>query len=213
MEEAVNEVETTTQPESAPVEQTTDAPVEAPVVESNDTEEKISKVIPYDRFHEVNSKAKQLEEENAYLKAMMERQPQVPGDSPFDEDTAKALDAYVEQKLESKKAADFARRHADELTDPLLSGAVQRLIADANHKGQYVDHEEALNTAKKMLEERIKPQIEQAKNQGIEEGQEVAKKKEQAGAIGQPAKNEPIDESRMSAAEMAKYYNIPRANI
>jgi len=137
--------------------------------------------------------------------------PPLPQAPAFDPETQAALDEALDRKLEERKAIEFARKHAKELEDPILDGAVRRIISDSNLRGQRVDQEEALSQAKEMLEKRLNPQVNKAEAQGFEEGQEVARKKQQASAVGDTgSKSVPKEDDELSAAEFAAKYNLVR---
>jgi hypothetical protein len=92
----------------------------------------------------------------------------------------------------------------------LLRATVKDVIAEANEKGEYIDQEDAFALAKKTISELVTPQAKEAEKQGFQEGQEIAKAKEQAGAIGNSGKREPIDVNKLSAKELEHYLKIPR---
>lgn len=146
-----------------------------------------------------------------------QEQPQIPDSGTnnpeyFDKETQDSLERWYSQKREAEKVAEFRRKHADDLKDPLLDGAVRRIIADANSQGLYKDQEEALAEAKQMLDERTKPQVREAKNEGFEEGAEIARKKQQAGAGGGSKAKEKVDPDSLSAAEFAEIHGLKREN-
>jgi hypothetical protein len=76
-------------------------------------------------------------------------------------------------------------------------------------QGQYVDRDLALEQAKAALDARMKPVKEAAKQEGVVEGQDIAKTKQQLGAVGEPGKVAEVDDSQLTAKELAKKYNIP----
>ena len=115
------------------------------------------------------------------------------------------------QRRENEKAQDFESKHAVELKDRLLRATTKDIIQEANAKGERIDQEAALNQAKKELENRSKPQVTEAKEEGFKEGHELAKAKTQAGAVGSSRDKGTIDPSKLSAKEFAEYYNLPRA--
>lgn len=132
-----------------------------------------------------------------------------PANTVFDDETEAGISSIVEAKLEEKRAQEFARKHADELADPLLRGAVRIEIEEANARGDYMDQEEALANAKRALESRITPKVEAASKESFDEGKEVARRKEQAGAIGGVNSKSPeIDPSELNADEFAAYYGL-----
>jgi hypothetical protein len=62
-------------------------------------------------------------------------QPDGSGEPLFDEQTQAALDANYWANREKEKAAEFVRKHKEELADPVLDGTVRRLLAEAREKG------------------------------------------------------------------------------
>lgn len=144
-------------------------------------------------------------------------------DLPFDEDTLKGLDTYFQRRMEAErttqslqtetqKVEKFFEGHREELvSDPVLRGTIQTLIKDANSQGQYLDHEDAYNQAKNLLNQRVKPMADQARTEGVEEGKELTKTKQQLGGVGPTNKSQPQpNEDDMSFDEYVKYHNIPR---
>jgi hypothetical protein len=203
-EPTVQEEATTSEP-TEEVAQTDDTqPTQAD--ESNQSDD-VVKTVPYDRFKEVNDEVKYLREQVANVQPPVE-QPYVPE---LEEESARAVKQTVLSTVEEIRAAEFERKHADELKDPLLSSRVQAIIRENNSKGQVIDQEAALSQANKELEARINPAIKQAKQDGVKAGQETAHAKEQAGAVGDT--NRPkvdVDPSGLSAEEYAKYYGLKR---
>lgn len=132
------------------------------------------------------------------------------GEELFDPETEKSLQTWYSKQREAEKTREFIQKHSEELADPLLSGAVTHLIREANKKGQYMNQEDALSEAKKMLDERTKPKVEEAKTAAFADGQEIARKKEQAGAVGEGKPNKEVDPDTLSAAEFAEYHGISR---
>lgn len=219
-QEAVTQVEETTETESAPVETNTVEPQETPVVESNDTEDKDSKTVPYERFKEVNDKLKDLEDKVAPLfnqPAQPQYQP-TPEEIPeLDPDAARAVDYRVDQKarqiVEANETAKFNAKHGKDFEkDPLLQAAYMVEVNKIMSSGQYVDREAALESAKEALEARLKPAQVAAKQEGVKEGQDIAKTKQQLGAVGETGKVPDRTDEQLSAAELAAKYNIPRLN-
>ena len=240
-QEAVTPVETTTETESAPVETNTDSgayktgtiksvvadsvveepevPQETPVVESNDTvespqESNVSQSVPYERFAEVNAEKKALEQQLSMQQQAANVISQPAQDIPeLDPDAAKAVDYKVRQIVEQQKVAEFDAKHAKEFAkDPLLKAALSVEFQDAQSKGQYFDLEAGLEQAKAKLEARLKPQVEAAIQEGVKEGQDIARTKQQLGAVGEPGKVPEVDEDKLSAREFAKLNNLPRIN-
>ena len=214
-QEAVSPVENTTETESAPVETNTEPSQEAPTSETAGTEDKVSKSVPYDRFHEINEAKKAIKKKNAYLKSISQA-PQEQYQPPIaDPDTDQYVDYRAEQKareiVEAQELARFDAKHAKEFEkDPLLKAAMAVDFNKAKASGQYYDLEAGLERAKQSLESRLKPIQEKAKQEGVQEGQDIAKTKQQLGAVGETGKQSEVDESKLSAAEWAKLHNIPR---
>lgn len=209
-------VEETTETESAPVETNTDETPKESADTTVEPEKEISKSVPYDRFAEVNTKAKQLAEENETLKSYLQQQaPAVPENSvEFDADTKSAIQAEINSGIVNHKIAEFKTKHGDELDkDEILSIAVEREMRKQSSQGQTIDPNLAYDNAKTSLSKLVQPQVEQAKEEGVKEGQDIAKTKQQLGAVGEPGTQPEIDETKLSAAEYEKLHNIPRANI
>lgn len=132
------------------------------------------------------------------------------GEELFDPETEKSLKTWYAKQREQEKTQEFIQKHSEELADPLLSGAVTHLIREANRRGEYLPQEKALEDAKKMLDERTKPKVEEAKAAAFSDGQEIARKKEQAGAVGEGKANQTVDPDTLSAAEYAEYHGLSR---
>ncbi len=126
----------------------------------------------------------------------------------LDPESAQAVDRIVDDRIERKKATDFAHKHKDELKDPILAGTVQRLLVNANQKGEYIDQEEAFTQAKKMLDERVKPQMKEAQSKGVEQGEDIAKKKGQLGAVGETGARPEVNPDDLDANEFAKHHGL-----
>ena len=130
----------------------------------------------------------------------------------LDPEVVPALDQYTVKKYaelrSAEKAVEFVNKHQDELKDPVLDGTVRRLIAEKRMNGQDFDQEDILAEAYKLLEARTKPQIKDAKTEGVAEGKEIAHKKEQAGAVGETGAREKVDESKLSSKEYAEYHGL-----
>ena len=196
--EQVAETETS---DDAPVEAETDTAKESPEV-TQDWET---------RYKELQSFATRTAQENAELRRMQERiAPPTPQEVPqLDPDSAQAVDAYIEQKLTNKKAEEFVNRHRKEiLDDPILAGTTMRLVEQATARGESIDYEDAISQAKKMLDERVKPQVKEAKQTGVAEGTELARKKGELGAVGETGKQPEVDESKLSSREYAKLHGL-----
>ena len=173
-------------------------------------------------YIESQSKMTQIAQEKANLERMSQQVPdeanaeEVPQ---LDPTVVPALDSWLgnrfegmyAQRRENEKAQDFESKHAVELKDRLLRATTKDIIQEANAKGERIDQEAALNQAKKELENRSKPQVTEAKEEGFKEGHELAKAKTQAGAVGSSRDKGTIDPSKLSAKEFAEYYNIPRS--
>lgn len=209
-------VETTTPAESVPAEtQTIDAqPASADT--SVEPEKKVSESVPYDRFKEVNDRQNDPEfiKQRAMELGLIQPQPEAYTPSgasdevPFDEDTMKGLDSVLSTKLrrelEVRDAQQFVKIHAEDLKDPIVDARTKDLIR------QGVDREQALQQAKQELNSRIAPQVKEAQANGVKEGQILANKKEAMGAVGLPGSTDKVDPEKLSAAEYAKYYGLPR---
>lgn len=133
-------------------------------------------------------------------------------DSVFDNDTLVGIRSVARAELEAAKVEAFARNHKDELADPLLRGAVLIEIQEANARGEYIDQEVALGNAKRALDARLTPKVEKASKESFEEGKNLTRRKEQAGAIGgtSTAKSD-VNPDELSAEDYAAYYGIPHA--
>lgn len=177
---------------------------------------KVSESVPYDRFAEVNTKAKQLAEENETLKSYLQQQapavPETPGVE-FDSDTKSAIQAEINQGIVNHKIAEFKTKHGDELgKDEILSIAVEREMRRQSSQGLTIDPNLAYDNAKVSLSKLVQPQVEQAKEEGVKEGQDIAKTKQQLGAVGESGKQEDVSDDGLSASELKKKYNIPVSN-
>lgn len=151
----------------------------------------------------------------ASRQAIAPTQPTVetPTASTFDAETEAGISSIVEdriaRRLEKERAQDFAWKHRDDLSDPLLRGAVLIEIQDANSRGEYMDQETALARAKQALETRLAPKVEQASQESFEEGKSLARKKEQAGAVGATSgKAIEVNPDDLNAEEYASYYGL-----
>ena len=214
--EAVEEkVEETTPVESAPTEENTVDPqpaeeVEAPV-ESTQPANKVSDSVPYDRFQEVNSKAKSLEEENAYLKSQQQAPAATSEAVPeLDPDAERGVRSVARQEWDEMERRKFVQKHKSELDSNLpLAGTVRELIARENAAGRLADRDSIMTQAKKILKET--PVVKEAQTAGFEEGQKKAVLKNQTGAVGSTNFKEPeVDDSALSTEEFRKKYNVPR---
>lgn len=164
-----------------------------------------------------------LELQRDYTKSRQQRvvpvqQPAVKPATVFDEETEIGISNIVEARLarekqeqEMESANKFAEKYAEDLKDPILSGVVKGMIRDKNQNGEWADREKILVEAKAMIEARLSPKVESAKKESFDEGQQVARRKEQAGAVGGVSSKTPeVDPSTLSAEEYAEYYGIPR---
>ena len=220
-QDAVNEpVETTTPVESATTESveaqaetTTEDTQSTPADASIAPEKKVSESVPYERFSKVNQEKKELED--LLKKVVGQGQPapsQQPTDIPqLDPESELAVRHTIQRELEAQKLADFKRKNAKELDDPFLRAAVDHVVKEANKNGQYKDWNDALTEAKSMLEARLTPQIKQASEDGVQEGQELARKKLENAAIGTTTAVAPkMDDAQLTAEQFKQKYNVPR---
>jgi|SRR3989304_8932471 len=110
----------------------------------------------------------------------------------LDPEVIPALDAHIDGLLakekEVQKANDFVLAHQEDLKDPLLSGATDNLIKEANAEGKYLEQEAALTQAKQLLDDRLNNS-----------------RKIQSVGAAKPA----IFEDDLSAAEYAVKHNLP----
>lgn len=138
-------------------------------------------------------------------------QPAVIPSEVFDTDTVTGIKSIFEAELERKKVEDFARKYKDDLADPLLRGAVLVEIQEANARGEYLDQESALENAKRALETRLTPKVAAASKESFDEGKDISRRKEQAGAVGGTNAASPkVDPDSLSAAEYAEYMGLER---
>lgn len=145
-------------------------------------------------------------------RAAQVQQPVVPqSEAIFDNETTHGIRSIFKAELEQEKATDFARRHREELADPLLKGAVLVEIQEANARGEYMDQEAALANAKRALENRLAPKVEAATKEVTEEQRALARKREQAGAVGGTNMVNPqVDPETLTAEEYAAYHGLNR---
>jgi len=211
MDDVQTPVEETTATPSVE-EQTTNETQETPAVESNGTETQVSPSVPYERFKEVNDEVKTLREQ---VSQIISSQPQVqtPQYQPTELDPDAAL--AVKQIYEQQKEVEFEAKHAKAFdADPLLRAqylvASQEAIKQAN--GRYIDRDSVFEAAKNLIDTRVNPKVEQAKQEGVKEGQDIAKTKQQLGAVGVPGKIPETSDDDLSPVEYAKKYNIPGAD-
>ena len=193
--------------------ETAEKPEETP---EEETEGQDVKMVPLTELQKERERRRQLEEhlltnpptETPQTSQFGDEAPQLEPDA----DTAVRIAARQEAAVEyeQRKATDFASKHKEELSDPLLASRVQSLIREANTKNQYIDQEQALSQAKKELNEWVNPQVKQAKSEGFEEGKQITKEKGKLGVIGETRPKEKVDPSKLSAKEYADYLNLPR---
>ena len=172
-------------------------------------------------YQELEQKTTKTAQENAEVRRMLgEMNSQVPemANAPevpqLDPDSAAAVKAMLRQELQSefetRKANEFARKHADELKDRLLRATVQDIMSEARANQVYKDQEEALAEAKSLLSERIKPIQKEAQIEGVKQGEDLAQKKGEMGAIGESGPRPKVNPDDLSAEDYAKTLNIPR---
>lgn len=209
MDDVQETVEETTETSSVE-EQTTEPVQEAPVVESNDTEKKDSKTVPYERFKEVNDRLKQLEDMVKRPEPTYEPQHEV---ADLDPESAAAVERLFQKKLAQERVEDFITREGSKLeSDPLLDAAFRKEMLTQQQSGKRIDPDTALKNATALIESRLKITTEKAKDEAVTEAKDAALKKEQLGAVGESGKQPEVDPSKLSAAELAKYLNIPRVD-
>lgn len=205
--------ETTAQTAPAPVLNQTVPDQTTPVGEYSHPDQRTSPTVPYERFKEVNDRLKAIEDRFAPQPAAQPSQTAY-----FDPETTQGIVALTRAELaeerrqaELRKAEAFAVRNAQELADPLLRGAVLVEIQEAQQRGEYIDQEVALANAKRTLETRLGSKVEAAAKEATDEQRAIARRKEQAGAVGGTNASTPdIDPETLSAAEYAEYMAIPR---
>ena len=133
-------------------------------------------------------------------------------ESQFDSDTVTGIKSILKAELEQDRASKFAHEHQEELADPILRGAVLLEIREANERGEYMRHEDALKKAKTALEQRLQPKVEAASKESFDEGKNLARRKEQAGAIGSVSgKATEVDPNTLNADDYAAYYGLERS--
>lgn len=203
--------EQTVETESTPVEeQATETSEETPVVESDDSE-KVSKNVPYERFKEVNDEVKQLKEMVASMYQKPEAQESVPE---LDPDAQVAVEHLINTKVSGivaqQRVAEFQAKHATELKkDPILEATIQSEMRKQAAQGQPIMPEKAYEDAKSMLDARLNVKVEKAKEEGVKEGQDIAKTKQQLSAVGETGKVVEKTDDQLTATEFAKKYGIP----
>lgn len=205
-QEAVNvPAEQTAPVESAPIETPAEDTSPTPVEESSQPKQ-VSETVPYSRFKEVNDRLKELESK---VQPVVEEYTPTQGDSdnPFDEATTSGVMSLAEKAAEAawerREAARWVKQNAEKLKNPIVDSRTKDLIR------QGLDRDNALTQAEKELSEMVNPVQKEALAQGVKEGQELAQKKSEMGAIGTSGTSK-IDPNTLSAAEFAKYHGIPR---
>jgi hypothetical protein len=171
-------------------------------------------------YQELQPKFTRTAQEKAELERILQSSQQTPAEvtPDLDPEVVPALDKWYSDRRnkeiqagEIARAREFKAKHADELTDPVLDGTVLRLMQEARQNQTYLDQEDALAQAKKLLDERIKPQVREAQIQGEKEAMGIAQKRAEFGKIGETTKSQKMNPDELSADEFAKYFNIPRA--
>ena len=224
-QEAVNPVELTTETESAPVETNTEVEpnTSADTIIEPETDDR--KTVPYDRFATVNAEKAQaiaekqvMEVELARLRSSQASQPQYQAPAEeipqLDPDAAKAVDfrakQIASQMIEQQRQNEFMAKHQKEFaSDPLLEAAFAVEFNRARSEGRFFDRDTALETAKAHIDSRLKPQVEAAIKEGVKEGQDIARMKQQLGAVGESAKVVDKTDAELTSDELAKKYKLP----
>lgn len=133
--------------------------------------------------------------------------------SQYNEEDVRVIQNLAQQALVKEKIADFYDRHGDELRkDSLLAAAVERKMRNMASRGTRINPDIAYNQAKSELEERLQIKTQVAKEEGLQEGKQIAKTKEQLGAVGETSRVEEVSDDQLSATELKKKYNIPVLN-
>jgi len=227
MDEEENQVpELSSQTDETQIDQvaSTENEADAPEVQSEKEELILGKFKSQDdlakSYQELEQKTTRTAQENAEMKRMLGQiqSPPIEQSQQLDPEVVPALDSWYQerrarekQQEELEKARAFRERHADELKDPVLDGTVIRLMSESRANNVYLDQEEALAQAKKLLDERVKPRIKEAQSEGMRTGAEFAQKKAQMGTIGDTPSNQKVDTDDLTADEFAKHFNLPRA--
>lgn len=175
-------------------------------------------------YTELQSKFTKTAQEKAEIERFLQNSQQAPEEANYDPNhgldpesaaAVKALFLQEQSRLaeqaEIRKAREFEEKHADELSDKVLSGTVLRLMQEARQNQTYLDQETALAQAKELLDSRIKPQVKEAQIQAEKVGSNIAQKKAELGRIGETPSNQKMNPEDLSSDEFAKYLNIPRA--
>lgn len=225
-QEVVNQTpaEQTVVTDSTPVEETVAAGDSEQAVETSENtpvgedtgSDKVSKAVPYDRFKEVNDEVRALKEQLAQMQQPVQPVASEPM-AEFDPDVTNAVKRLAAQEaqeiLAQQRVAEFKAKHAAELEkDPLLRAAVEAEMREQAATGNLIMPEKAYESATKILNERLNRQAEQAKKEGVVEGQDIAKTKQQLGAVGETGKVPEVSEQDLSPSDYAKLHNIPRVD-
>lgn len=129
----------------------------------------------------------------------------------LDPEADAAVTHKYRQLREEEKAAEFVRKHADDLKNPIVRSLTKEIIAEHRQRGEYIDQEAALAQAKQTVAEQLKPQMQEAEDQAFQNGQALARTKQLHGAVGETNRVNPkVDPDTMSAEDFARYYNLPR---
>lgn len=130
----------------------------------------------------------------------------------FEPETVSGIRSIAWEVHEEERANEFARKHREELADPLLRAVVLNEIREANVRGEIMDQETALENAKRALDARVAPKVEQASKTSFDEGQAIARRKEQASAVGSTSVPTPdVDIDSLTSEEYANHFGIPHA--
>jgi len=207
-----NPVEQTIETESVPVEQeTTEIDVEAPASETTSTS-KVSETVPYDRFREVNEeKARAIAEaqELRELIAASKVEPEEVAD--LDQASRNAVRKEALGLLAEQKMSEFLGKNRANLDkSPLLDAAFRREMALQQAQGKMINPETAYENAERIVNDEISARASIARTEGLEEGKDVAKTKQQLGAVGETGKQPEFDLNSLSSTEMEKHLNLPR---
>lgn len=165
-------------------------------------------------YTESQSKMTQLAQEKAELEKMSQSvdytQTESTGDNPFDETTTSGVMALAKQaaraEFEEAQARQWIKTHADDLKDRAVDSLTRDLIR------QGLDRDSALTEAKKELNGRETVVRKEALTEGVKEGQQLANEKNKMGAVGVTGSSDKVDPAKLSAADYAKYLNIPHSN-
>jgi hypothetical protein len=198
--------EETAETESAPVEEkTADAPKESADT-TVEPENKVSDSVPYSRFKEVNDELRRLKEAQPVVDDFVPTQET--SDNPFDEATTTGVvtlaEKVAERAYEKKEAQRWVNQHADELKDRAVDALTRDLIR------QGFDRDTALSEAQKELGDRVNSTRKEALTEGVKEGQELARSKDQMGAIGTTGSSSKIDPNTLPSDEFAKFHGLQR---